>query len=58
MYICIFIVLYLKTMSLSSLKIMKKSPITEHSNIYTSSNLVAIHSTCKHNLIGISYVYD
>ena len=28
-----FFVLYLKTMSLSSLKIMKKSPITEYSDM-------------------------
>ena len=33
-YICVFLLLYLKTMSLNSLKIMKKSPITEHSDIY------------------------
>ena len=31
-FICVFLVLYFKTMSLSSLKIMKKSPITEYSD--------------------------
>jgi len=32
MYIFVYFVLYLKTVSLSSLKIMKKSPITEYSD--------------------------
>ena len=31
-YIRVFLVLYLRTASLSSLKIMKKSPITEYSD--------------------------
>ena len=31
-----FLVLYLKTMSFGSLKIMKKSPITEYSDTFTN----------------------
>ena len=34
-YSCVFLVLYLKSMSLSSLKIMKKSPITKYSDLCT-----------------------
>jgi hypothetical protein len=33
-YICVFLILNMKTMSLSSLKIMKISPITEYSDIH------------------------
>jgi len=38
MYICVFLVLYLKTLFLSSLKIMKKSPITEYSDFSSTVN--------------------
>ena len=35
-YICVVLILYLKTMSLNNLKIMKKSPITDYSDMNTN----------------------
>ena len=64
-YICVFLVIYLKTVSLSSLKIMKKFPITEYSdpcgfcimNFSTSCLLVSHSLSSRCPLVLICFVF-
>ena len=54
-YFCVVLVLYLKTMSLNSLKIMKRSPIAEYSDLLRAGILT--HSSFKEGMMEVSSMF-